>query len=296
MLQAAFLCLEATLITNPLLQGALLILLSECMLVVSGIIIRQLSGSLPTEVLVFLRNSLGLVWLLPWIIRRGRRELPTGRIHLHLMRALVGITAMSCLYYSWANLPLGQAALLKQTSPFFVPLIAFVWLQERIGAAVRWAIVVGFMGVMLILQPGAGVLEWAMLVALAGAALGAMAKVCIRAMRTTESPQQIVFYFALFGSFFAAIPAWLHWQTPQGMDWLWLMALAAASTLAQLLLSRAYGLVGAGTLGPFTYASIPFAALAGWWMWDESLGIMTLAGMGLIVSGGLLALRGKGVS
>ncbi len=289
----AFLCLEKRVTANPLLQGALLILLSEWMLVASGIIIRQLSDSLPTEVLVFLRNSLGLVWLLPWIIRRGRRELPTRRIHLHLTRALVGITAMSCLYYAWANLPLGQAALLKQTSPFFVPLIAFIWLQERIGASVRWAILVGFLGVLLILQPGAGTLEWAVLIALAGAALGAMAKVCIRAMRTTESPQQIVFYFALFGSCFAALPAWLSWHTPQGADWIWLMALAAASTLAQLLLSRAYGLAGAGTLGPFTYASIPFAAFAGWLLWDESLGIWTLAGMGLIIAGGLLALSGR---
>ncbi|MBV0931791.1 DMT family transporter [Marinobacterium weihaiense] len=278
---------------NPLLQGALLILLSEWMLVASGIIIRQLSDSLPTEVLVFLRNSLGLLWLLPWIIRRGRRELPTQRLHLHLLRALVGITAMSCLYYSWANLPLAQAALLKQTSPFFVPVIAFFWLGERINAAVRWAILVGFMGVLLILQPGSGALEWAMMAALAGAALGATAKVCIRSMRSTESPQQIVFYFALFGSCLAAVPAWQNWVMPMGTDWLWLLALAAASTLAQLLLSRAYGLAGAGTLGPFTYASIPFAALAGWWIWDEAMGLWTLAGMGLVFMGGMLALKGQ---
>lgn len=278
---------------NPLVQGALLILLSEWMLVASGVIVRQLSDTLPTEVLVFLRNSLGLVWLMPWILRRGRRALPTRRIHLHLLRAGLGITAMSCLYYAWAYLPLAQAALLKQTSPFFVPLIAFVWLNERIGAAVRWAVLVGFVGVMLILQPGIESLEWAALVALAGAALGAMAKVCIRAMRTTESPQQVVFYFALFGSAFSALPAWIGWVTPAVPDWFWLLGLAAASTLAQLLLSKAYGLVGAGMLGPFTYASVPFAALAGWVLWDEALGLWTLAGMGLIFAGGMLALRGK---
>lgn len=280
-------------IANPLLQGALLILLSEWALVASGIIIRQLSDELPTEVLVFLRNSLGLLWLLPWIIRRGRRELGTKRIHLHLLRALVGVTAMSCLYYSWANLSLAQAALLKQTAPFFMPIIAFLWLKERINAAVRWAIVVGFVGVLVILQPGSGSLEPAVFVALAGAALGATAKVCIRAMHTTESPQRIVFYFALFGSVFAAVPAWQNWVTPIGFDWIWLLALAAASTLAQLLLSKAYGLAGAGMLGPFTYASIPFAAMAGWWLWDESLGLATLAGMVLIMLGGLLALRAR---
>jgi len=279
---------------NPLLQGALLIILSECALVGSGIIIRQLSDTLPTEVLVFLRNSLGLLWLLPWILRRGRRELPTQRIHLHLLRALVGVTAMSCLYYSWAHLSLAQAALLKQTSPFFVPLIAFIWLRERINRAVQGAILVGFLGVMLILQPASGALETAALLALMGAALGATAKVCIRAMRSTESPQQIVFYFALFGALLAAIPAWQNWVMPQGGEWVWLFGLAAASTLAQLLLSRAYGLAGAGTLGPFTYASIPFAAIAGWLLWDETLGLLTLAGMGLVCGGGLLALRGRG--
>lgn len=281
-------------IANPLLQGALLILLSEWALVASGIIIRQLSDTLPTEVLVFLRNSLGLLWLLPWIIRRGQRELRTRRIHLHLLRALVGVTAMSCLYYSWANLSLAQAALLKQTAPFFMPLIAFFWLGERINAAVRWAILIGFLGVMVILQPASGGFEAAVLIGLAGAALGATAKVCIRAMRTTESPQRIVFYFALFGSLFAAIPAWQNWVMPVGVDWIWLLALAAASTLAQLLLSRAYGLVGAGVLGPFTYASIPFAALAGWWLWDESIGLATLSGMALVMLGGLLALKAKG--
>lgn len=279
--------------TTPLVQGALLILLSEWALVASGIIIRQLSDHLPTEVLVFLRNSLGLLWMLPWMIRKGRRGLPTQRLHLHLLRALVGVTAMSCLYYAWANLTLAQAALLKQTSPFFVPIIAFFWLQERINAAVRWAILVGFMGVMLILQPGTAAFSLAVVVALMGAALGATAKVCIRAMRSTESPQQIVFYFALFGSLFAAIPAWNSWVMPGATDWLWLLALAAASTLAQLLLSRAYGLAGAGVLGPFTYASIPFAALAGWLIWDESLGWLTLGGMALVVLGGMLTLRGQ---
>ncbi|WP_240776033.1 DMT family transporter [Nitrincola schmidtii] len=278
---------------TPLTQGALLIVLSEIFLVCSGMIIRQVSADLPTEVIVLMRNLLSLVWLLPWILKYGRKELPTARIHLHFTRALIGVTAMSCLFYSWAHLPLGQAAMIKQTAPFFLPIIALWWLKESISTRVKVAILVGFTGVAFILQPEEGVIHLAVFVGLAGAMLGALAKVTIRSMRGSESANKIVFYFAFFGSLLAAIPASMNWVMPNLEQFIWLFGLAATSTLAQLLLTRAYGLAPAGQLGPFTYASVIFATLMGWLLWQEAVNLLTFIGIAVVCLAAVIMLRGK---
>lgn len=278
---------------SPFLFGALLILCSEVFLVLSGMVIKQLSGELPTEMIVLFRNLFGLPLFLPWLIRNGSSALKTTKLRFHLMRAGVGVTAMTCLFYSWGYLPLAQAALLKQTAPFFMPIIALIWLGERIPVTVKLAIVVGFCGVALINPPEQGVINFAVIIALLGACLGALAKVTIRRMRDTESPQRIVFYFAFFSTIFASVPASLNWLTPSFEQLLWLGVLAATSTVAQLLLSKAYGMAPAGQLAPYTYGSVAFAALFGWLFWDEILAYNSWLGIALVCSAGIVAMLGK---
>lgn len=267
-------------------------MLSEAFLVASGMVIKQLSGELPTEMVVFARNLFGLMLLLPWVLRKGIGAIRTTRIHLHLLRATVGVSAMGCLFYSWGHLPLAQAALLKQTSPFFMPLIALWWLGERISWLVKASIVVGFIGVVLILNPADGALNLAVLIALCGAMLSAFAKIIIRRMSATEPARRIVFYFALFASLLSAIPALLNWVQPSAVQMAWLLLMAATSTLAQLLLSKAYGLAPAGQLGPFTYSSVAIAALCGWWLWDEALALNSWLGVLVVTLAGVMAMRG----
>jgi len=278
---------------NSFMLGAGLILVSEMFLILAGMTIKQVSADLPVEMIVFFRNLLGLPLFIPWLIRNGSGALKTTKLRFHLMRAGVGVTAMTCLFYSWGHLPLAQAALLKQTAPFFMPLIAFWWLGESVPKIVKLAILVGFIGVALILNPQQGVLNTGVLIALAGACLGALAKVTIRRMRDTESPQRIVFYFAFFSAIFSFIPACLSWQLITLEHFGWLALLAATSTVAQLLLSKAYGLAPAGQLAPYTYGSVAIAALFGWLIWDELLGVNIWMGIFLVTSAGMVAMMGK---
>ncbi|WP_417222614.1 DMT family transporter [Amphritea sp.] len=279
--------------SNHLLVGAVLILLSEMFLVLSGMVIKQLSGDLPTEMIVFFRNFLGLALFMPWLMRKGTGVLRTSTLRFHFMRAAVGVTAMTCLFYTWGHLPLAQAALLKQTAPFFMPLIAFWWLGERITLRVKLAILVGFVGVALILNPQEAAVNLGIIIALLGACLGALAKVTVRRMRETESPQLIVFYFAFFSAILSAVPAWLTGAGLTFVQFCWLIVLAATSTIAQLLLSKAYGMAPAGQLAPFTYGSVAMAAVLGWWVWGEILGWHTLFGILLVSCAGMVAMLGK---
>ncbi|HSG02983.1 MAG TPA: DMT family transporter [Marinobacterium sp.] len=277
-------------VERPLL-GVSLIIIAEVVLVFSGILIRELGSDISVLQLIFLRNAIGLVYMLLLVRLRGGISLRTSRIHLHFLRASVGVSAMACLYYGWTHLPLGTAALLKQTAPLFMPILGLWLLRESINPVLRWSLPVGFCGIALVLQPTNAGLQLAAIVGLAGAVLSALAKIYIRMMKETEPSRRIVFYFALFGTLISAPFALPQWTPLNGWQWSGVAAIGALSTLAQLAMTRAYHNAPAGYLGPFTYSSVIIATLLGWWIWDESLRMITLLGMAFILAGGVMTLR-----
>ena len=289
---------------NNIALGALLIIGSELAILLTGMIIKNLIHEVPLEQIIFLRNIIGLILLMPWLFRKGINRLQTKHPLMHLTRGIAGILAMVCVFYGWAHLPLAQAALLKQTSPLFIPFIAYFWLQERIGIKTIIALCIGFIGVIFIINTGAneanGLNEAqqnsfniAIIIAIIGAILAGVAKVSIRKMRNTETPGRIVFYFALIGTIVSVIPAALVWVNLNLIQAAYLGGIAVFSTIGQLLLSKAYGLAPAGQLGPYTYASVIFAALFGWLIWNEVLVISTWIGIGIIVFAGILAITDR---
>lgn len=274
--------------------GAWLLVTSELFLVLSGAIIKQFHGTVSTEQIVFFRNVFGLILLLPWLAKNGISTLHTQCLSLHFTRALIGVIAMLCFFYSWAHLPLAQAALLKQTSPFFIPIVAFFWVNETFSWRTGLAILLGFIGVILILNPWENdFLNLGVLAGLTGAILAGSSKTSIRKMRATEPAQRIVFYFAAFATLLSIIPAILHWLPLTWTNIAWLALLSSLATIAQLLLTMAYGYAPAGQLGAFTYSSVIFAALLGWLLWNESIHIIMLCGMAIIISAGLLTMLGQ---
>ena len=280
---------------NNIVLGALLITASELSLLFTGMIIKQITDDVPLEQIIFLRNIMGLALLMPWLFSKGIQRLHTQRISMHILRGVVGVTAMVCMFYAWGHLPLAQAALLKQTSPLFIPVIAFFWLHERIGVKTIIALFIGFIGVLLIINPNAQQSDFnvAIIIALIGAILAGVAKVSIRKMRSTETPGRIVFYFALIGTIASVIPAMLAWINLSTIQWAYMAGIALFSTIGQLLLSKAYGLAPAGQLGPYTYTSIAFAALFGWLIWSDVLVISTWIGIFIIVFAGVLAVTDR---
>ena len=278
---------------NDLARGALLLLIGECLLAVMAASIKHLSQEVPQEILVFTRNLFGLVFLVPIIAHHGFHSLKTSRLPLHMMRALVGVTAMYCYFYVIANLPLAEAALVKLSSPFFLPIIALLWLGERISQRTLWAILIGFLGVVFVLRPGSDTFQVVALVGIAGAALASLAKVTIRKMADTEPSYRIVFYFGLIATLVSSVPFLLLWQLPPQNTWVWLLAIGLTGTVGQLLMTKAYAIANPGQVGIYTYSAVIYAAGFGWFFWDEGVVITTLIGTGLIVGAGLLNLSAK---
>jgi drug/metabolite transporter (DMT)-like permease len=275
-----------------LMLGALFILLSELFFASMGATVKAVSVDLPNEMTVFMRNLFGLVLLLPLVWRVGIGQLRTGIIHLHLLRALAGVSAMYCFFYALANLPLAEGMLLKMTAPLFMPLIAWYWMSEAVPRTVLLAIGFGFLGVVLVLNPQ-GEFNQVALIGLLGGLFASLAKVTVRRLGHTEPSVRVVFYFSLLSMLVSALPAFLNWQTPTNDQWALLLLIGLLGTIGQFLLTRGYAIAAAASVSPFTYFSVIFGALYGYLLWDERLSLQFVVGALIIALAGVLTLRSR---
>jgi len=274
-------------------RAALATTLAALMFASMGVAVRYASASLPSEVLVFLRNSFGLLFLLPWLYHRGFTGLKTKRLSGHITRSVTGLAAMYCFFYAIAHLPLAEAVLLNFSSPIFTAIIAMLWLGEKATRKLILAIIIGFSGICLILKPGVGILSAAALVGLISAVFAAMAMVSIRDLSKTEPTRRIVFYFSVTATLISAIPMFWYWQTPDLKPLLAMVFAGLAATLGQLLLTHGYSLAPAARVSPYSYNTIIFAAIYGWIFWSETLDIRTLFGALLIICAGIITLLSR---
>jgi len=277
---------------QSLLSGAGFILASEFLLVSMGAVIKLLAQDLPNEVIVFFRNLFGLAALAPFLFNAGPGRLRTTVMHLHLVRALAGLSAMYCFFYAIGHIKLADAMLAKFTVPIFIPVVAYFWLSERFHPRAALALGLGFAGVALILKPG-GDVNWVLLVALAGSFFAAVAKTAVRRLSRTEPASRIVFYFALFGVGITTLPLLWAWQPPTAVQWLLLLSLGPLATGGQLLMTRGYSAAPASEAGLFTFSAVLFAAGYGWLFWGELWDWLSLIGAFLVGTAGAIMLRGE---
>lgn len=275
-------------------RGALYMMASALFFAGMGVGVKVAGRSLPNAEVVFFRNALGLLMLLPLVAHRGLRDLPTRHFKEHLVRGLAGLAAMYCFFYALAHMRLAEAVLLNYSMPLFMPMIERFWLQEPIPPRLWRSLVLGFAGVLLILKPGPGLFQPVAVVGLSAAVFGALAQVGVRRLTQTEPTTRIVFYFGAIATAVSAAPLPKVWTTPAPALWLVLLAMGALATLGQLFLTRAYAQAPAARVGPFIYVSVVFAALFDWALWGKLPEPSSMAGAALVVAAGALTLRWAG--
>ena len=276
---------------DDLPRGAALMVVSALFFAAMGEAVKMASAHLSNAMVVFLRNALGLVVLLPWALRVGPRGLHTVAWREHLVRGLAGLASMYCYFYAIAQLGLSEAIVLNYSLPLFVPLIARARLREEVPPRLWPALGLGFLGIVLILRPGVGIFRPAALAALVAAVLAALAQVGVRRLTQTEPISRIVFYFASISTVVSGLPLFKAWTTPEPHLWPVLVALGVLATLAQLVMTRAYAHAPAAQVGPFIYSAVVFAGLMDWWLWGRVPDAAFVAGAVLVGAAGILALR-----
>ncbi len=272
--------------------GIMMMLVSVFIFSILNLLVKLTAERYPLAEVTFFRNLLALVPVGIAVAMSGglvslRTQLPLG----HLWRSVIGLTAMSLMFWSFHLLPLGTAIAFNFTSPLFLTALSVPLLGERVGLF-RWmAVAVGFGGTLIMLRPTGDVFEMGTLVALGAAVCQSLAMVTIRQLSRTEPPTTIVFYFTLITTLLCALAQPFVWVTPRGWDWLLLAGCGLTGGVAQLFMTRAYAMAPAAVVAPFNYAALLFALLFGWMFWDEIPDAWTLVGAAVVAASGLYILH-----
>lgn len=263
---------------NPHGRAAALMLGSTVLFALMAVAIRLASHTLHAFEIAFFRNAFGLVAALPLLARHGPGFLRTTQLPRYALRCVIGVASMFCGFWAIAHLPLAQAVSLSYSTPIFVTVAAVLLLGEQVRAR-RWAaVIVGFIGVLVIVRPGSGDFSTGTLVALAAAVLSGIVAIQIKQLSATEPADRIVFYTTLLWVPLSLGPALLVWKWPQGWTWAWVAAAGLLGTGGHMLWTRALKLGDVSALTPISFMQLPVVAIAGWWLFAEPLDRWTLAG------------------
>lgn len=235
----------------------------------------------PFEV-AFFRCFFGLLWMVPWILRRGPAALRTGRLTLYWARAIIGLVGMLAGFYALRYIALADATALSFTAPLFATVGAAVILRETVRRR-RWtATLLGFVGVLIILRPGASAVEPAALWTLLAAATTAANVLIVKRLTDTEPTEAVVTWMVVMMTPMTLVAALPFWEWPSLPQIGVLAAIGLCGTLGHLAVTRGFAAGEASLAMSFDYLKMPFAGAIGWLAFGEVPTLWTFLGAAVI--------------
>jgi drug/metabolite transporter (DMT)-like permease len=262
--------------------ATLLMLASAVLFGMMAITIRYASSELHPFEIAFFRNLFGLMFALPLLIRAGPGLLQTSKLPLYLMRCAIGMVSMLCGFWAIVNLPLAQAVALSYSTPLFVTIGAVLVLHEVVRAR-RWtAVLIGFIGVLVIVRPGSEGFTAGSLVAVTAAVFSASVAISIKFLSRTEPADAIVLFTTMIWVPMSLLPALFYWTWPSAAGWGWVMLAGFFGTAAHMCWTRAFKLGDASALTPLSFVQLPIVAVLAWLLFGEALDRYTAIGAAII--------------
>lgn len=264
------------------IKGAFWILLAAVLSSQLLLLVKLVGSQLPSTEVAFFRGAFGLVIILPFVLRNGRDGFRTKRPGLQALRGLSSSLILMSGFYAMVHLPLSQVSAISFSRPLFVLVLAALFLGERIRMFRTMATLVGFLGVLIIVRPGAD-MEPAALIALFAAVFVAVNVTLVRILTRTDRVATMVFYPALVQTIVLAIPAAAVWQTPSWEQAGLLFGVGFVGTLIQTCVVRAYSYAETSAMAPFDYTRLIFATLVGYFVFAEVPDIWTGVGSAILI-------------
>ena len=282
---------------------------------VQDLILKRLSGDYPLHQAMVLRSltALPFLTLIVWWFDGRLSTITTPGWRKMLARGVLAFVAYATYYLGLAALPMATTVALYFTAPLFITLAAALILHERISAPAATAVLAGFVGVLLIVRPGADSLGWAAALPIAGAAGYALAMVLARPLGRTETAAAMAFWgnicFLVCALALAAIygtgayegtsdPALAFltrgWVTPPWRDVALMASCGVIAAFGLTLLTHAYRIAPSSSIAPFEYSFMFWGVLWGWLFWDEMPDRTGWLGIAIIIAAGLYVIRTEG--
>jgi drug/metabolite transporter (DMT)-like permease len=274
------------------LGGILFIIGAGIVFTVMNALAKELSQTLPVLMIGWGRYSFHLVFVLFYVgITLGpagwARVLVSRRPMLQAFRSVLMLGATLSFFLAVKYVPLAGATAVNFIEPLVITILSFLLLKEQVGPR-RWAaVIVGFVGVLIVVRPGFGMAHPAILAPIFGATCGALYSTFTRAVSTFDRPITSLAYSGIFGCLALSLAMPFVWQQPSGRDWLMLIGIGLSGGMAHLLVIRAFSAAPASLVAPFVYVQLLWTiAMDFWWFgnWPQST---TWAGASLIIATGI---------
>lgn len=273
------------------IKGAVFILIAAMFLVAMMMLVKLLGERLNVFQILALRQVFMSIIVAPVILRGFPGVLKTSKPGLQLLRIVFAVIGMLCGFTAVIHIPLADATAISFAKAFFVTIFAIVILAEPVGPR-RWAAVAaGFVGVLIMLQPGTEGFSHYGLLALAGAAGASIVMVLIRLMARTEGSTTILSWQALGVGVIMAGPAIYYWQWPTLHEWLLIGLLGAISWAGQMCNINGYKYGEASMMASLDYVRLIYAAILGFVFFNQLPGMNTWAGAAVIVTASLYTIH-----
>lgn len=276
---------------TPTTYGSLWMLLACVFFACMGVLVKIGSEKFSVAELVFYRSLFGLVFIFLFT-RHHELTLITPHWRKQLARSLTGYASLTFYFYAFAMLPLATAVTLNYTSPIFLALLSLFFLRGENRIILHFAILLGFIGVTILLQPSMSGSQG--LAGFAGLLSGILAGVvCLQIVdlgRLGEPAWRTVFYFTLVCTLGSGLWMLLHeFHAITLVDAALLFAMGSCATLAQLAMTRAYSEGNPLVSGSLAYGTVVLASLFGILLWNETLSLLNWVGILLIVMSGVIS-------
>ena len=270
--------------------GALLIVAASACFATSGLFVQLAAPAASEPVIIFMGFAVGGLVVIPLALSRGPRFLASPNVGLLSTRALVGILQISALFIALQSIPLLDTTLMRQAAPLWIPVLGLLLFGERMPGVLWLPILAGFAGMALVLHPHIAGVKLGYLFALATGVLFGLQNILTRRLNVASEPTlRILFYLYTTGILVALVPALLTLKAMPAVTWLYLVGSGAALLLSTTCVIRGYGHGPAFVLAPFGYSVVGFSALIDWAVFGIVPGLLTVAGM-VVILGACVAL------
>ena len=268
----------------PDVQGIGYMILSGLFFVFVTGAVRHIASDMNPMQAAFIRYFIGLLFVIPIMLRTRPVRLAPPRLGLHAVRGLVHGIGVLLWFFAMSRIPIAQVTALGFTAPVFATIGAALMLGETLRLRRITAVLIGLAGAMIILRPGAAAIDIGAIAMLVSAPLFAMSIIIAKRLTETESTPSIVGYLSVFVTLTLLPPAIYVWRTPTWEEMAWLTFIALMATGGHFAMTQAFRRTEITVTQPFSFLQLVWATLLGLYIFDEQPDRWTWIGGAIIVA------------
>jgi len=270
---------------SPVLRAVLWMAVALLSFTAMAVAVRELAGAMHAFQILFIRSAIGVVIIVAVLHGTGWQQLGTQRLAVHGLRNVVHFIGQVLWIFGIQLLPLVTVFAIEFTTPLWAAVLAVLFLGERMNRG-RWvALVCGFGGILVILQPGYSDYDPALFIMIVCAVFFGLSVTFTKSLTRTDHALTIMFFMTALQTGFGLIASIFVWTPVAVWQWSWLMVVAVTGLSAHYSMVRAFGHADATIVVPMDFLRLPLIALVGFLIYGEALDLATVVGATLILSG-----------